>query len=56
MPGHTGLIIFNIFLIGVIAIIIVKLYYRKSEGPKTLSKQNPQEKTYFHLMTHQLKM
>jgi len=43
MPGHTGLIIFNIFLIGVIAIIIVKLYYRKSEGPKTLSKQNPQE-------------
>lgn len=43
MPGHTGLIIFNIFLIGVIAIIIVKLYYRKSEGPKTLSKQDPEE-------------
>lgn len=43
MPGHTGLVIFNIFLIGVIAIIIVKLYYRKSEGPKTLSKQAPQE-------------
>ena len=43
MPGHTGLIIFNIFLIGVIAIIIVKLYYRKSERPKTLSKQEPEE-------------
>lgn len=43
MPGHTGLIIFNIFLIGIIAIIIVKLYYRKSERPKTLSKQEPEE-------------
>lgn len=32
MAEYTWLIIFNIFLIGLIAIIIVKLYYRNAEG------------------------